>query len=220
MQPLWSLCIHFSERLPEDDLFISFNVFHPRKYAGVLSMQFDDVWRVPQHVFFRSWTSSGGSGSFTCAGKPHSWWKWMEKLFICLTLFDNWLDSWTWLFWCDSFKLATQDFVTTCYQLLPTVTNSSLTNLTYLTDLTISLVNSFCSFGEPEPPSSPSLWQIWWPPWAHPRDFGDFGMRHPLFCAAGARLGLPGPFQFKHSCRNISTLSQGLPSGPPRYEIK
>ena len=71
-------------------------------------------------IFFRSWTSSGGSGSFTCAGKPHSWWKWMEKLFICLTLFDNWLDSWTWLFWCDSFKLATQDFVTTCYQLLPT----------------------------------------------------------------------------------------------------
>ena len=29
MQSLWSLCIHLSERLPEDDFFISFIIFHP-----------------------------------------------------------------------------------------------------------------------------------------------------------------------------------------------
>lgn len=121
MQPLWSLCIHFSERLPEDDFFISFIVFHPCKYAGVLSMQFDDVWRVPQHDFFQELNLLGRLWLF------HLCWEatqlmemdgktvhlsnivWQLVGFLNLAILMRQLQA------------GYQDFVTTCCQLLPTI---------------------------------------------------------------------------------------------------
>ena len=120
MQPLWSLCIHFSERLPEDNFFISFIVFHPCKYAGVLSMQFDDVWRVPQHDFFQELNLLGRLWLF------HLCWEatqlmemdgktvhlsnivWQLVGFLNLAILMRQLQA------------GYQDFVTTCCQLLST----------------------------------------------------------------------------------------------------